>query len=679
MTKGDIALDLDKFVVRSEEFIYGNVYNSKHIAFTVTENYVCYAGIVLTSILENSLGEYSFHIFSTNYYKNDMEKMRKTAIKYKCNIYAHIVDDNVIKVYNDPREFSYVSYYRLIIPEFMEKYTEKFFYTDVDVCFLKDIKELWNFEMDDKCALVVEIQGIAHRDENLRIGVEKYFVSGGMLINTKNWKKNNISSEVFRLLNSKKHFVYPDMDILNIALENKVIFINYNYQYQYSISYSIDAENRPSMITIPSNVKILHYTGAVKPWNKIVYSFLSVKPFIDIMHLSEWNDIKLYEPNHYKQIHKAARLAKKEGNIKEMLYWYAKYSMAKIKYLLRRKNDERYVDKVINLKQKNIRNANVKHILLCGDTHYIKYIGVTMTSILLTNKGEEFEFHIFVDSVSEEDLSRLEQTSEKFSVSINIYFINVDVIKKFSEDMHGNDHISVAAYFRFIAFGALYKIVDKVLYLDSDICVLDDKINIFWKVDLLNKIAIVIGKQAGDSSEIRLNVEKAFNSGVIFVDINNWNESDLTSKCIEKACEKVWPFLDQDVLNMILDKKFISVKQRYNYEFSLSKMIDDVDKPSKVVIDENEITILHYIGASKPWHTWVQCCPVAQLWVNVKKESCWEDSSLASPSSIKKQTYKYFHKAARVSLKEHVYMDVIKNYVLYVYWKARYFLNLGIS
>ena len=339
----------------------------------------------------------------------------------------------------------------------------------------------------------------------------------------------------------------------------------------------------------------------------------------------------------------------------------------------------RYVDKVINLKQKNIRNANVKHILLCGDTHYIKYIDVTMTSILLTNKGEEFEFHIFVDSVSEEDLSRLEQTSEKFSVSINIYFINVDVIKKFSEDMHGNDHISVAAYFRFIAFGALYKIVDKVLYLDSDICVLDDKINIFWKVDLLNKIAIVIGKQAGDSSEIRLNVEKAFNSGVIFVDINNWNESDLTSKCIEKACEKVWPFLDQDVLNMILDKKFISVKQRYNYEFSLSKMIDDVDKPSKVVIDENEITILHYIGASKPWHTWVQCCPVAQLWVNVKKESCWEDSSLASPSSIKKQTYKYFHKAARVSLKEHVYMDVIKNYVLYVYWKARYFLNLGIS
>lgn len=80
-------------------------------------------------------------------------------------------------------------------------------------------------------------------------------------------------------------------------LEKKLLSkLAYVWQDQYSISYSIDAENRPSMITIPSNVKILHYTGAVKPWNKIVYSFLSVKPFIDIMHLSEWNDIKLYEP-----------------------------------------------------------------------------------------------------------------------------------------------------------------------------------------------------------------------------------------------------------------------------------------------------------------------------------------------------------------------------------------------
>ena len=90
----------------------------------------------------------------------------------------------------------------------------------------------------------------------------------------------------------------------------------------------------------------------------------------------------------------------------------------------------KYVDKVVNLKQKNIEEENLKHILLCGDKNYVKYIGITLTSILLANKGCDFEFHIFIDSILEEDLSRLKLTAERFSVSINIYFINSDVIKQ---------------------------------------------------------------------------------------------------------------------------------------------------------------------------------------------------------------------------------------------------------
>ena len=32
----------------------------------------------------------------------------------------------------------------------------------------------------------------------------------------------------------------------------------------------------------------------------------------------------------------------------------------------------KYVDKVVNLKQKNIEEENLKHILLCGDKNYVK-------------------------------------------------------------------------------------------------------------------------------------------------------------------------------------------------------------------------------------------------------------------------------------------------------------------
>ena len=41
MTKGDIALDLDKFVVRSEEFIYGNVYTIVSILHLLLLKIMC--------------------------------------------------------------------------------------------------------------------------------------------------------------------------------------------------------------------------------------------------------------------------------------------------------------------------------------------------------------------------------------------------------------------------------------------------------------------------------------------------------------------------------------------------------------------------------------------------------------------------------------------------------------
>lgn len=327
-----------------------------------------------------------------------------------------------------------------------------------------------------------------------------------------------------------------------------------------------------------------------------------------------------------------------------------------------------YVKEVISLGNKQ---NNAKHILLCGDKKYIQYVGVTLTSILIANPQEVFVFYIFCDAVSEEDLEKLERTAKKFAIEINIHILNVDVIKQFSEDMAGNDHISVAAYFRFIAFGALKGITDKVLYLDSDICVVDNNLIDFWKVNLQDKIAIVIGKPDGDSTQKRLHVKQAFNSGVIFVDIDKWNQEDLTHKCIKKACERVWPFLDQDVLNMMLDGKFISFDKRYNYEFSLSHFIDHVAVPSKVPFNKNDATIIHYIGASKPWHTWIQCCQISKIYIEIKAKSEWKDMPLISPAEMKKQKYKYYHKAARVTKKEGKYIDCLKNYVYYAVNKVR--------
>lgn len=311
-------------------------------------------------------------------------------------------------------------------------------------------------------------------------------------------------------------------------------------------------------------------------------------------------------------------------------------------------------------------NKNVRNILLCGDKKYIRHIGVTITSICENTNSNNWGFYVFCDTIEDVDLERLKFTADKYKINIYIYTISKSIISKFSEDTGNNTHISVAAYFRFIAFGALKNNIKSILYLDSDICVIDDKLEYFWKIDLNDKVAAVIGKPHGDPTEIRLNIEQAFNSGVIFVDIEKWNELDLTTICIKKACEKVWPMLDQDVLNIVLDRKFVSVPNRFNYEYSLSYLIDNVPVPSKVIFTKSDATVLHYIGASKPWHTWVQCCEAVKLYSNIKYKSFWKKDKLDDPDTIKKQTYKYWHKAARVAKKERLYKDMINFYIKYI-------------
>ena len=324
-----------------------------------------------------------------------------------------------------------------------------------------------------------------------------------------------------------------------------------------------------------------------------------------------------------------------------------------------------YVSKVIKF-GKNNKEQNAKHILLCGDKNYIKYCGVTLTSILLSNPDKNFTFHLFCDDISEKDLEKIKETAEKFNTIINIYYLNVDLLEKFSTDMQGNDHISIAAYFRFIAFGELSKCIDKVLYLDSDILVKGSIVD-FWNTEMCSKCAVVIEDAAGKENAKRLKTDKYFNSGVMFVDLKIWDDKDYTKKCIEVAAKKVYRFLDQDILNLVLDENIILIDKKYNYNYSLSRLMDKSKKPSAEKLSD-DIVICHFIGASKPWHSWVQCFDAVKQYNFIKEHSAWNDNNTVTPFDMKKDKYKYMHKFARLSKKE-------SNYKEMCYWYLQYAIN----
>lgn len=333
---------------------------------------------------------------------------------------------------------------------------------------------------------------------------------------------------------------------------------------------------------------------------------------------------------------------------------------------------DKYFNKVINFKYQNV-DEDSKHILLCGDKNYVKYVGVTLTSTLISFPDGKLNFHIFVDDINEIDLRKLHQTADKYKININVYFINLNIIDKFSTDMAGNAHISVATYFRFIAFGALKDVCDKVLYLDSDILVKND-ISCFWNIDLENKIAIVIEDAHGKKQLDRVPVEQYFNAGVIFVNLDEWNQYCFSELCIRKASETVWCFLDQDVLNIVLDKQFVCLPKEYNFQYSLSRLIDNSDNPNAEKISD-DVRIVHFIGASKPWHSWTQCFDAVRQYNRIKKLSFWNDNSIVFPEEMNGECYKYMHKAAIVDRKNSCYYNMFYWYYKYVVEKIRFYFK----
>lgn len=327
-----MVLNIDRFVIKSEKFLYGEAENNKHIAFTVTENYVCYSGVALTSIMRVSRdNNYTFHIFSKRFKKDDIDKIEKTAERFNVNVVIYYVNENIFINCKEPGVYTYASYYRCIIPKFFSGMISRLLYLDVDVCALEDISSLWEIDISNK--IVAAVKG--KDNEGAKIGVKDYFLSGGLFINILRWNNNSISEKCLEKIKEDKIYRCPDQDILNLVLENNVLLIDKKYNFHYSLSYLLDSSKKPSEEECPQNILIIHFAGHSKPWHSWVKTMKAASKYIDVKNHSAWKDMKLIKPQHYKDFHKVARLAKKESTILDIIICYMRYIMAKVNYIIK--------------------------------------------------------------------------------------------------------------------------------------------------------------------------------------------------------------------------------------------------------------------------------------------------------------------------------------------------------
>lgn len=301
---------------------------------------------------------------------------------------------------------------------------------------------------------------------------------------------------------------------------------------------------------------------------------------------------------------------------------------------------------------------------LTGTQNYIPWISVTMASIMEHNSSP-FAFHILVDKTDEADIEKLQKFSIQWNVPITLYYMNDANLSQYCrfERYRINGKYVAALMYRFFIPELLKDKAERALYLDGDV-VCNGDITSFMDIDLQQNIVAVSEDLKGQEYAARMNVERYFNSGVILVDIQQWLSNHISKRILDdlRIAAQKYPEMscpDQDILNVCLDGKDFFVPHTYNLPYRLVQ--PSVFKPKIVNEDAMQASLIHFIGAIKPWTTYNQSVPIVKVWAHAKENSPWRDVPIHEPGS-----QKAFHQAARDARRRHAYKEMVLWYFRFI-------------
>lgn len=248
------------------------------------------------------------------------------------------------------------------------------------------------------------------------------------------------------------------------------------------------------------------------------------------------------------------------------------------------------------------------HIACNIDSNFTRHCAVTLVSLFANNPSEKFCIHIVAPELPDQDQETLRTLAARHGSEVRFYFPPVGLLAGFSIKKFGK-RISMATYYRCMFSAILPEEVEKVLYLDCDIVILDD-ISDFWNTDL-SGLAVACVEDIGSDEQERYEVLKYdarhsyFNAGVLLINLAWWREHHMDRLCVDYF--NTYPerirFNDQDLLNALLHEHKLFVPLKWNmqdgfYRYGIDRKVSDWPAFREELLHP---VILHYTN-KKPWN-----------------------------------------------------------------------------
>jgi len=276
---GNIIFPRMKEEVRMQKISSVGNAESINVCLSCDNNYAMYAGVVITSILNNANEDDYLNIFILDGGISPENKNKILSLKSikPCEINFVQIDERMFEDFRGITTHAYISlpaYYRLKMPSLLPQIS-RIIYFDCDVIVEHSLRELFNTEMGD-----LSIAGVLDVKKKMQKINPTYTNSGILVMDLVNMRKTNLESKFFEY--TKEHYseiVCGDQEIINQVCKGNIKNVDSKWNVQIS--------NFSNRSDYTKNPYIVHFIGKNKPWQYASFSYRK-DLFYKYLQISPW-------------------------------------------------------------------------------------------------------------------------------------------------------------------------------------------------------------------------------------------------------------------------------------------------------------------------------------------------------------------------------------------------------
>ena len=245
-------------------------------------------------------------------------------------------------------------------------------------------------------------------------------------------------------------------------------------------------------------------------------------------------------------------------------------------------------------------------ILVTIDENYLSPFRVMLTSIFANNHGEKMSIWMFHRCIPETAINTL----RGFCENNGTVLYPVKVAESLFENAQVSNRYPQEIYYRLLAPILLPDRLERILYLDPDILVINP-LRPLWNLDMRDYLFAAAAHTqktdlANSVNRIRLKTENDyFNSGVLLINLKSGRKEidahDIHEYVEEHKNELFLP--DQDILNALYGNRILELDDAV-WNFDARKFANYfLRSAGQMNMDwvMQNTAILHFCGSAKPW------------------------------------------------------------------------------